>query len=146
MTNLQKEHITVLRERGASYSKISAALNISENTIKSFCRRNNLGINSAIYNSETKIIETYCKLCGKELNQTPKGKKKKFCSYSCRMEWWKTHPNSVIRKANYSFTCHYCKNEFTAYGNKSRKFCSHACYINDRFGVSEKVSDGAVND
>lgn len=40
----------------------------------------------------------------------------------------------VNRKANYSCTCAFCGKQFTSYGNKHRKYCSHACYINDRFG------------
>lgn len=27
-----------------------------------------------------------------------------------------------------------CKKKFTAYGNSNRKYCSHECCINDRFG------------
>jgi hypothetical protein len=34
----------------------------------------------------------------------------------------------------YSFTCAGCGVEFAAYGNASRKFCSHECYIKSRFG------------
>jgi len=43
MKYLQKEQITQMRSEGFSYAKIAAALGISENTVKSFCRRNNLG-------------------------------------------------------------------------------------------------------
>ena len=43
MNNLQKEQIVILRANGESYSKIADVLGISINTIKSFCRRNNLG-------------------------------------------------------------------------------------------------------
>jgi len=43
MTQQQKEKIIKMRRGGFSYSRISTALGISENTVKSFCRRNNLG-------------------------------------------------------------------------------------------------------
>ena len=42
--------------------------------------------------------------------------------------------DKVNRKANYEFICPHCKKPFSAYGNKNRKYCSHACYIEDRFG------------
>jgi len=43
MKYLQKKQITQMRSEGSGYSMIAAALGISENTFKSFCRRNNLG-------------------------------------------------------------------------------------------------------
>lgn len=45
--------------------------------------------------------------------------------------------DKVNRKANYEFICPHCKKLFSAYGNKKRKYCSHACYIEDRFGGAE---------
>lgn len=30
--------------------------------------------------------------------------------------------------------CPVCKKPFTVYGNANRKYCSHECYIEDRFG------------
>ena len=140
MTNTQKERIALLRGKGESYAQIAATLYISENTVKSFCRRNK--VYSGTTPSNTQPLSpsplSICKQCEKEIVQPPKRKKKMFCSYSCRMEWWKVHPEQVQQKAVYSFLCCCCKNEFTAYGNKQRKFCSHACYINARFGDGAK--------
>ena len=33
-----------------------------------------------------------------------------------------------------SSICPVCKKTFTVYGNANRKYCSHECYIEDRFG------------
>jgi hypothetical protein len=33
----------------------------------------------------------------------------------------------------YHFTCIACGKRFSAYGKADRKYCSHECYINDRF-------------
>ena len=52
----------------------------------------------------------------------------------CRLAWWNEHRDSMNRKAVYRLTCAYCGEVFDSYGNKSRKYCSHACYIKDRFG------------
>lgn len=132
MNELQKQQIIELRNQGISYSKIADALGISINTIKSFCRRNNLG--GHIGKENKQINKTFCKECGKELNQNLGKKPLKFCSDKCRVKWWNTHPELVNRKAIYSFICTNCGEPFTAYGNSKRKYCSHSCYINHRFG------------
>ena len=58
-------------------------------------------------------------------------------SEKCRNKWWNSNLDKVNRKANYEFICPHCKKPFSAYGNKNRKYCSHACYIEDRFGGAE---------
>ena len=42
MTEEQKSRIHLLRERGLGYIRVAQALGISENTVKSYCRRNKL--------------------------------------------------------------------------------------------------------
>jgi len=74
-----------------------------------------------------------CPQCGALLTQTPGRKRVKFCSDNCRTAWWNAHPEKVNRKAVYHFTCAHCGKPFTAYGNTQRKYCSHACYIADRY-------------
>lgn len=125
MTNLQKERIKTMRLQGIGYVKIGETLGISDNTVRSFCRRNGLG--------ETSPNTVVCKQCGKLIKIVPKQKPKKFCSDACRTTWWNSHPDCVDRKAVYAYTCAHCGNPFTAYGNKNRKYCCHACYIADRF-------------
>ena len=44
MTTAQKQQIEFLRDKGESYATIAYDLGISENTVKSYCRRNNIGI------------------------------------------------------------------------------------------------------
>lgn len=60
--------------------------------------------------------------------QLPHRKTVKFCCGKCRQVWWNTHPEQINKKALYSFTCVCCGKSFTAYGNSSRKYCSHDCY------------------
>jgi len=132
MTGLQKQRIEYLRGKGESYAVIAAELGISTNTVKSYCRRNNLGVGYiAELPTET---EEACENCGKPLQHTPGSKHKRFCSDKCRLLWWKTHPESMNQKAVYNFTCANCDIVFSAYGNKTRKYCSHDCYVNHRFG------------
>lgn len=138
MTNVEKEKIRYLRCEGLGYRAIAARLGISENTVKSFCRRNNL---SGIAKKEPVMV---CRHCGQSLAPHPKHKKRKFCSEACRRAWWKAHPELIHKKAFYSLNCVCCKKDFLSYGNQTRKYCSHACYIKARFGKGGGHDEGAV--
>jgi endogenous inhibitor of DNA gyrase (YacG/DUF329 family) len=118
MTPNQKQKITYLRGKGESYAAIAGALGISENTVKSFCRRNNLGGR----------ISDVCRQCGKPLQHIEHKRPKLFCGGACRSRWWLANAAQENRKAVYHFVCPICGKEFTAYGNAHRKYCSRACY------------------
>ena len=126
MTSMQRQRIEFLRGRGESYAAIAHTLDISENTIKSFCRRNGLGA-SYIEDHQPVKVDEVCANCGRLLMHTPGAKRKRFCSDKCRMAWWAKHPEAVKRKAVYHFICPACGTEFKAYGNAKRKYCSRAC-------------------
>ena len=68
MNGLQKERIALLRAEGKSYTKIADTLGLSINTVKSYCRRNNLGGNATIMSDS--VDGTFCCQCGVPLNQT----------------------------------------------------------------------------
>jgi endogenous inhibitor of DNA gyrase (YacG/DUF329 family) len=135
MTTIEKENISKLRHAGFGYTAIANELNISINTIKSFCKTNNLGGVKAKKNNLTKEI-SFCLNCGLELVHTPGKKKKKFCSDKCRSQWWN---NNREGKSSYQIRCKACNKTFHTYKNSNRKYCSHECYISDRF-------KGAVNE
>ena len=124
-----KEEIKKLREKGLGYKKIAVCLNVSANTVKSICRREKL---------EKLDIEDFdtCKVCGEKLTHLKGKKQKKYCSYTCRMKWWKNNQDKMNRKAFSIHQCKCCKREFTSYSNNKRKYCSHECYIKHRFGGS----------
>lgn len=138
MTNEQKSQIKRMREEGVSYGQISAALSLSKNTVKSFCQRNGLSGKRGLKQNQSSVV--FCPNCGKPVQQTLGRKHRRFCSGTCRQEWWNHHLEQVHRKAVYHFTCAGCGRPFSAYGNAHRKYCSHACYINDRF-KKEAVHD-----
>ena len=136
MTGEQKKSIHEMRAEKFSYSQIAASLGISLNTIKSYCRR------SGLQGNLSRTAEgggAVCQQCGKRLYQKQKRKPKRFCSDQCRRAWWKDHQDRLHKKAVYVLTCAHCGTSFQSYGNKKRKYCSHACYIKDRFG-EEKAS------
>ena len=142
MTNEQKEKIKELRLQGMGYKGIANIINLSRDSVRSFCKRNSLeGMSAlAILNIEEKIQKNVlCSCCMKPLKQKTTGKNRRFCSDSCRRKWWKEHQEARNPKASaiYHFTCSYCGSTFTAYGNNKRKYCNHSCYIKDRFGEVE---------
>ena len=121
----QKQQIIALRRDGARYGRIAAQLQLSINTVKSFCRRHSLA---------ARTDGAVCKQCGKPIAQNPGRKRKRFCCDACRNKWWNAHLELVKRKAVYTYICLACGKGFMVYGNSHRKLCSHACYITYRFG------------
>lgn len=127
MTTEQKDTISRLRRTGLNFSAIAESVGLPVGTVKTFCYRN----------AVTPSVATdkhVCLCCGKEVPQNPGRKEKKFCSDRCRNTWWNRNLDKVNRKANYKIICACCKKEFISYGNASRKYCSHECYVEDRFG------------
>ena len=69
MTDEQKQQIIAMRRDGAGYGRIAARLQISINTVKSFCRRHSLAAKSAA---------SVCEQCGKPIEQNTGRKRKRF--------------------------------------------------------------------
>ena len=134
MTGEQKQTILRHRAEGMVYSQIADIVGLPLNTVKSHCRHTGLSESNA--SEETGIEENkdHCKHCGKKLRHTPKAKPKKFCGDKCRRAWWNVHRDQLKRQALYPMVCVRCGKDFESYGNASRKYCSHSCYISHRFG------------
>ena len=131
MNYLQKEQIRKLRKEGLGYIKVAQALGISENTVKSYCRRNNLaGFMTSIVKSTQ---EQFCKECGKVVHNDKGHKSKSFCSETCRKEYWRQHQDKINRKTATTIICAVCHKKFSDYARNNRKYCSHACYIAGRY-------------
>lgn len=129
MTNEQKMMVLSLRKQGLGYKRISDRTGVSLNTIKSFCRRASKTKDELDHGEQS-----ICQNCGIPIEQTPGRKRKKFCSDRCRNVWWNAHLELVERRAIYEITCAHCGKRFSVYGDANRKYCSHECYIADRFG------------
>ena len=121
MNEVQKEELIILKNEGRSYKEMASAISVSASAVKSFFSRKKL---------KAEEIHTVCKNCGVPL--TKRLGNKKFCSDSCRYKWWRhnTEGNRKHLKVN---RCKNCGKMFESYDNKNRKYCSHACYIADRF-------------
>lgn len=86
MTTSQSDRIAEMRLQNYSYSFIGRALNMSPNTVKSYCRRQGFVAEGPRKSKDEKQNAPICKNCHKLID----GRKgQQFCSDDCRIEWWK---------------------------------------------------------
>ena len=107
MTNEQKQTIASMRDSGVPITSIAQQLELSVNTIKSYCKRH--GIHSG--NQSSKNI-LFCLQCHKEIPQTSHRKEKKFCSDKCRQLWWAENSTLIPRNSQIERICPVCKTSF----------------------------------
>ena len=138
MTNEQRMIVSALRAQGMGYGAIARKVGISENTVKSFCRRNAQKEDKPVTGAD----EHQCLCCGAPVAQNAGRKEKKFCSDKCRNQWWNSHQSEIKKEAYYTLVCQFCGKEFESYGNQRRKFCSRECYGNHRKKLAGKVFSG----
>lgn len=128
VTNAEKKYIIQHRQAGKSCAEIARELGLSVNTVKSFCRRNNVTSNDSQTSDAT--TDAVCLQCGARVNVQLGRKMKRFCSDACRLSWWHAHrdmaKNAVGRK------CHHCGMTFQSV--REQKYCSRACYFSARYG------------
>ena len=135
MTQEQQQEIRRLRAMGEGYKRIGAILNLSVNTVKSFCRRDREEDKRLIADQHDDCV--VCLRCGQPLVLIPGRKRRLFCSDACRVAYWRTQakPKEQPRR------CLNCGRMLP--GNDSRrKYCDHACYIEHRFGGRRKRRAG----
>ena len=133
MTEGDKLRIRQYRMQGLGHTQIAHLLGISVNTVKSYCRRNQV-IRRRQAEGST------CPQCGSELHYTPHKKKKRFCSDACRLRWWHAHREES--KSAKESGCQRCGRSFVT--DHVQKYCSHACYILARFGGGQNIDKRAV--
>ncbi len=126
MTTDQKDKIAEMRRQGCTYANIAHKLSISENTIKTYCRRARIA-------KDAVEAAPVCKQCGRPIKINGKYKARQFCSDKCRAAWWYANRGGKPR-TEYHLVCANCGQPFVSVGNKVRKYCSHQCYITARFG------------
>lgn len=143
MDSQQADRIRELRIKGEGYRSIAREVGLTRDIVRNYCKSHGLdGYAEVLISNMREQIQLgkSCLRCGKELEQPHTGRKKKFCSDRCRREWWKEHPERITRRetAYYKSVCVYCGREFKTYGNKDRRYCSHNCYVRDRFFREEE--------
>lgn len=123
-----KIKIEAYRENGVPYAEIAESLSLPLNTVKSYCKRHDLGGRR----ERTAESISLCLQCGTGIPQIPHRKVKKFCSDQCRNLWWRNHRTEVRRKSEQIFICPVCNGKFSAYSSSNQKYCSRACYGKSR--------------
>ena len=127
MTQEQQQEIRRLRDMGEGYKRIGAILNLSVNTVKSFCRRDREEDKPPIEDQQDDCV--VCLRCGQPLVLIPGRNRRLICSDACRVAYWRTQakPKEQPRR------CLNCGRLLLG-NNSRRKYCDHACYIEHRFG------------
>ena len=138
MTEFQEKQIRDLRLQGTGYRAIASVVGLSRDIVRNYCKSHGLDGHASVLTinmKEQMMKGQACLACGKEIEQPMTGRKRKFCSDECRRHWWSAHQADLKKKptAFYEKECAYCHKPFVAYGNKNRKYCSHECYVRDRF-------------
>lgn len=138
MTEYEKMKIPELRASGMGYKAIANVLGLSRDAVRGFCRKYGLTGNAEVMqkNIELKVKNgILCLNCSRPIESKNHGRKRKFCCDECRRQWWKHNTDKINRRksAMYQSECSCCHKQFISYGNRHRKYCSHKCYINDRF-------------
>lgn len=150
MTEFQAAQIRNLRVQGVGYRGIATIVGLSRDIVRNYCKSQGLdGFATDLTVNMKEQMENgkACWCCGKEIKQPYTGRRRKFCSDKCRREWWAAHPEAGRHKeaAYYHLTCEYCGKTFVSYGNKNRKYCSHHCYVRDRFWRDEEGREPYVS-
>lgn len=133
-----KQLVKKMRIHGASTAVIAKHLVLNPNSVKTLCRRQGWAPD-ACFEQVSDPRGVWCRQCGEKIMVGMGMKRRWFCCQECRRVWWKNHPEESRRKAFYHFTCCCCGRGFVAYGNVKRKYCTHACYIRDRFHRAGEV-------
>lgn len=92
---MKRNEIQRLRQEGYGYVRIAQMLGLSENSVKSFCRRHPLPTDD----SHKQTVST-CPQCGTKVDS-----RRRFCSDACRTTWWNAHREHPNGKGQTRFIC-----------------------------------------
>lgn len=136
--NSETEIINKMRLDGLGYKAIAKAINSTRDRVRRYCFNHNLDGFGDVVAANVDLMKDrnlICACCNKPIKQKDRGRNRRFCSNECRRKWWNDNPQARKKKetAIYKYTCPHCGKEFSCYGNKKRKYCSHNCYIKSKF-------------
>ena len=141
MTTAEKNLIELYRSQGMGCAEIASRINLSVNTVKSYCRRNKpvaamASVPSAVATPETGV----CKNCGALITAAQGKRDKIYCSDKCRYQWWHLHRGNSLNATERA--CLFCEKLFRT--NRPQKYCCHDCYIRGRFQKRHEPVASAV--
>ena len=138
MTEEQGIQIVKLRGQGLGYKQIASMVNLSRDSVRSYCKHRGLtGYVEAVQMNMKELVKNgeACGFCGGPMKKASTGRPRRCCSEECRRRYWKGHRSEIRKseKAIYIRVCPYCNETFESYGNKNRRYCCHEHYIKNRF-------------
>lgn len=135
MTENQKSKIKELRENGLGYQAIANQLGINRDSVRYFCRTNDLAGKKSDKKPRISKKGKFCLFCNAPITQTEGKRQKQFCSDKCRISWWnnKHKVTGEPSKGAVKIKCKNCGKPFYSYPSKNRKYCSLDCYMSSRF-------------
>ena len=115
----QKDLIIAYRNQGLSYNDIAERLGVTAEYARTVFSRAN---RASRKNDQTRP-NGFCMNCGKPLDMTGDHRNRLFCDDKCRKEFHHQKASHIP----YICVCEECGNEFVAYGNSTKRFCSREC-------------------
>ena len=137
LTADQQDLIDEYRQQGIGYRTIAVAIGSDRDTVRNYCKKVELeGIRP---HSQEFVKGLRCQQCGKLLGRSKTGRQRLFCSDKCRYRWWNTTGRTLPRPSGCceEIKCACCGKTFLEYKKSNRRYCSHECYIRDRFWRKE---------
>lgn len=131
----QIDKIIELRKIGIGYRSIEAVMALSKDVVKYHCKLAGLeGYGDEVKKRpEEASTKEYCKNCKIRMNNNHvAGRRKTYCSIDCKKKWEIDHP------VFYDYECYYCGKPFKSRASAAN-FCSHKCYICNRFYRKEDL-------
>lgn len=132
------EQVLLLRKSGMSNRKIAEYTGVSYEKVRYQCKKDDCDSIPVDEELPEKIkTREACAYCGKPIMQNDsRGRKRRFCCDECRRAYWHLHrvEEKQRPKAIYTKVCAYCGKVFEVYGDKDRKYCSRAHYLEAHSG------------
>ena len=146
MTEEQKKKVQELRIEGLGYQAIANLLGIDRDSVRYFCRTNNLAGKKSDKKTRISKKGVFCLYCNSPIVQTPGKRERYFCSDKCRISWWnnKRKNTTCHVKGQIRTKCRYCGKPFYSYRSQNKKYCSISCYMSDRFKGEKTDGQKAV--
>lgn len=149
--NAEQETVRHLRLNGLECCEISEQTGIPVGQVIVYCLQLGLptsGICRLGFSEEEEEWLRYrkreptsmrCPVCDRVMEQSQRGRRKKFCSNTCRDKWWNREKRRD--ESGEEITCENCGKKFPVAkaAQQKRRFCCRECYFEYRYGrrVSE---------
>lgn len=144
----EREKVRELRLRELSCLEIAEKLRIPEGTVLLHCLKLGLPVTGScrripIPKEDEEWLRDHpgeprygkCQTCGKDIIQPLTGRQKKYCSVTCRNQYWNEKWRREAKERGRRAVCENCGKVFYAVHERvPRRFCCQDCYFDFRYG------------